>query len=87
MRFYQQQHRFCGGVDLHARGMDLCVLDPAGQALLHRDLPAEPRAFLDAVAPYRDGLVVAVECMFTCTGWRTSVPSTAFPSCSATPCT
>ena len=64
MRFYQQQHRFYCGVDLHARSMYLCVLDPAGQTLLHRDFPADARAFLDAVAPYRDGLVVAVECMF-----------------------
>ena len=69
MRFYQpsldeQPHRFYCGVDLHARCMYLCILDPAGQALLHRDYPADARAFLDAVAPFRDGLVVAVECMF-----------------------
>jgi transposase len=53
-----------GGVDLHARSMYLCILDAAGQTLLHRDFPADPRAFRDAVAPFRDGLVVAVECMF-----------------------
>src|SRR5262245_28874378 len=69
MRFYKQPldqkpHRFYCGVDLHARSMYLCILDAAGQTLLHRDQPADPRAFLDAVAPYRDGLVVAVECMF-----------------------
>ena len=64
MRFYNQSHRFYCGVDLHARSMYLCVLDDQGQTLLHRNYPAEPRAFLDAVAPYRDGLVVAVECMF-----------------------
>src|SRR5262249_19380012 len=62
MRFYQQRPRFYCGVDLHARTMYLCVLDPAGQPLLHANYPADPRAFLDAVAPFRDGLVVAVEC-------------------------
>ena len=64
MRFYRQQHRFYCGVDLHARSMYLCLLDAQGQTLLHENYPAEPRAFLDAVAPYRDNLVVAVECMF-----------------------
>jgi hypothetical protein len=31
--------------------------------VLHKDYPADAGAFLDAVAPYRDGLAVAVECM------------------------
>jgi hypothetical protein len=61
MRFYQQQHQFYCGVDLHARCMYLCVLDQSGQTVLHQNYPADPRAFLDAVAPFRDGLVVAVE--------------------------
>src|SRR6476619_6822010 len=52
MRFYQQQHRFYCGVDLHARCMYLCILDQAGQTLLHRDFPAEAGVFLDAIAPY-----------------------------------
>ena len=64
MRFYQQQHRFYCGVDLHARTMYLCILDDAGQPLLHREYPAHAGAFLEAIAPYRGGLVVAVECMF-----------------------
>src|SRR5207248_2805070 len=64
MRFYQRQHQFYCGVDLHARSMYLCVLDPAGTTLLHENFAADPGAFLDAVAPFRQGLVVAVECMF-----------------------
>jgi hypothetical protein len=64
MRFYQQSHRFYCGVDLHARCMYLCVLDHAGQTVLHRNYPADAAAFLEAVAPFRDGLAVAVECMF-----------------------
>ena len=58
MRFYNQQHRFYCGVDLHARTMYVCVLDQGGNIVLHKDLPAEPAAFLEAIAPYRDGLVV-----------------------------
>jgi transposase len=45
--------------------MYLCILDREGQMLLHKNLKSRPEIFLDAVAPYRDDLVVAVECMFT----------------------
>jgi transposase len=68
MRFYNQPHRFYCGVDLHARTMYVCVLDQAGNIVLHQDLPAEPAAFLEAIAPYRDQLVVACECLF-CWYW------------------
>jgi transposase len=64
MRFYQQQHRFYCGIDLHARSMYLCILDQAGAIVLHQNLDTSPAAFRNAVAPYRDGLVVAAECMF-----------------------
>ena len=65
MRFYTQQHQYYCGVDLHARSMYVCLLNQAGDVLLHRNLRATPEAFLQAVAPYRDALVVAAECMFT----------------------
>jgi transposase len=65
MRFYTQQHKFYCGIDLHARSMYVCVLSQAGEILLHRNMNAAPEPFLQAVAPYRDGLVVAVECIFT----------------------
>jgi transposase len=64
MRFYKQQHRFYCGVDLHARSMFTHVLDADGQTVFETDLPAGPEVFLDAVKPYREGLVVGCECMF-----------------------
>jgi transposase len=64
MRFYTQQHRFYAGIDLHARTMHVCVLDHDGAVVFDRNLPARPDAFLRAVAPFRDGLVVGAECMF-----------------------
>jgi hypothetical protein len=64
MRFYQRPHKFYCGVDLHARTMYLCVLDQAGTIVLHKELPAEPGAFLEAVAPFRGDLVVACACLF-----------------------
>src|SRR5262245_1162889 len=64
MRFYNQQHRFYCGVDLHARTLSLCVLDATGAILLQRTIDAGPDDFLQAVAPFRNGLAVACECMF-----------------------
>ncbi|MDH3468588.1 MAG: IS110 family transposase [Gammaproteobacteria bacterium] len=65
MRFYTQTHKHHCGIDLHARSMYLCILDAQGKILLHRNYKATPEAFLGAIAPYRDDLVVAVECIFT----------------------
>src|SRR5262249_8383607 len=65
MRFYTKQHQFYCGIDLHARSMDVCLLSQDGAILLHRTMQAAPAPCLKAVAPYRDGLVVAVECLFT----------------------
>jgi transposase len=65
MRFYTQEHRYYCGVDLHARSMYVCILDQRGEVVLHKNLPAGPRPFLEAIAPFREGLVVAAECMFT----------------------
>jgi transposase len=65
MRFYTKQHQFYCGIDLHARSMYVCMVNKDGEVLVHRNMQAAPEAFLKAVAPYRDGLVVAVECIFT----------------------
>src|SRR5262245_18209360 len=64
MRFYKQPHRFYCGIDLHARTLYLCVFDLAGHKLLHKEVPSNPHALLDALAPFRDNLVIACECMF-----------------------
>jgi transposase len=64
-RFYTQQHPFYCGIDLHARTMSLCILDQAGETLVHRNMTATPEALRKAIAPYRDQIVLAAECMFT----------------------
>ena len=65
MRFYTKQHQFYGGIDLHARAMYVCILNQSGEILVHRNMKTTPETFLNVIAPYREGLVVAVECMFT----------------------
>ena len=60
IRFYDGQHEFYCGVDLHTRKMDLCILDREGNKRLHRNMRAKPDDFLRAVKPFRDGLVVGL---------------------------
>jgi transposase len=64
MRLYNQPHPFYCGIDLHARTMHLCILDQAGNVVFDKNLPCRPDAFLLAIAPFRNGLIVGVECMF-----------------------
>jgi len=65
MRFYTQQHQFYCGIDLHARSMYVCILSQDGDIVVHRNLPASPEALLKTIAPYREHMVIAVECIFT----------------------
>ena len=65
MRFYNEQRQFYCGIDLHARTMYLCIVDQVGNVLLHKDFKAQPAALLRGVGPYREGLVIGCECMFT----------------------
>jgi transposase len=45
--------------------MYVCILDAAGNVVVHKDMAAGPDAFLRVIAPYRENVVVAVECIFT----------------------
>jgi transposase len=65
MRFYTKQHQFYCGIDLHARSMYVCILSQDGEVVLHRNMPTSPDALLKAIAPYRDNMVIAVECLLT----------------------
>jgi transposase len=64
MRFYTGQHRFYCGVDLHARTLAVCILDASGAVVWRRTVAASPSAVRDALAPFREGLVVGCECRF-----------------------
>ncbi|MCE9607230.1 MAG: transposase [Planctomycetia bacterium] len=64
MRFYQTEHPFYCGVDLHARKMYVTVVDQAGTTREQRNLDAGPEPFLALIRPYRERLVVGCECMF-----------------------
>ncbi len=65
MQFYTKQHQTYCGIDLHARTMYVCILNQAGDILVHQNMKSSPDALLRTIAPYRDDIVVAVECVFT----------------------
>jgi len=60
-----KQHPFYCGIDLHARTLYVCILTQEGEILFHRQVKASPEALLKILTPYRDGVMIAVECMFT----------------------
>jgi hypothetical protein len=45
--------------------MYVCILNRDGEIMVHRHIKATPEAWLKILAPYRDDLVTAVECLFT----------------------
>jgi transposase len=45
--------------------MYVCILNQENEIMLHRNMQASPETFLQAIAPYREALVVAVACLFT----------------------
>lgn len=65
MKFYTQTHKHYCGIDLHARNLYVCILDQEGTALVHKNIKANPKALIKLITPYRDDLVIGVECMFS----------------------
>jgi hypothetical protein len=50
MRFYNLLHRHYCGIDLHVKTMYICLVDAAGQVLVHRNVRATPEALLNTIA-------------------------------------
>lgn len=65
MKFYTKTHQFYCGADLHTKTIYLCIIDNEGNILMHKNIAAKPKPFLRAIEPYREDLVVGVECMFS----------------------
>ncbi len=65
MKFYTKTHKHYCGIDLHTKWMYVCILNHDGETLVHRNIRTDQKAFLKLIEPYREDLVVAVECMFT----------------------
>lgn len=65
MRFYLKEHKYYCGIDLHAKNMYVCILNASGEIKVHQNIKTTKEDFLSIISPYREDLVVCVECMFT----------------------
>ena len=65
MRCYPIQHTFYCGIDLHVDWMYLCVIDADGEVRGHNNMRPDPKAFLQALPPFREDVVVCVEGLVT----------------------
>ncbi len=65
MKFYIKQHKYYCGIDLHARSMYICISDQFGNILVHRNIGTDAEYFLRIIKPYKEDIVVAVECIFS----------------------
>ena len=65
MRFFNEQHQFYIGIDLHARTMYVCVMDNAGAVVFHKNMPSTPACLEHVVENYGTDIAVGVECVFT----------------------
>jgi hypothetical protein len=96
VRFYNISHKYYCGIDLHTKMMYVCILNEDGEIVLHQNIPTQPHRFLKLIAPYREDIVVGVECIYSATapallyllhpcsrlgtGWRISARRRALPS-------
>ena len=65
MRFYNQQHKFYCGIDLHARKMYVCIIDQKGKTKVHENIETDPALLFDLIFPFLEDVVICVECMFS----------------------
>jgi transposase len=65
MRFYNQQHKFYCGIDLHARKMYVCILDAQGKTKVHQNIDTDAELLFDVIFPFLEDVVICVECMFS----------------------
>jgi len=61
MRFYQPHTEFYCGVDLHTRNMYCTILNRKTEVVLHQNMKANGKRFVQLIEPYRPNLVVACE--------------------------
>ncbi len=67
MKYYTTTTEYNCGIDLHTRQMYICVMNRAGEVLVHRNIRDNNfEFFLKLVAPYKDDLTVTCESCFVC---------------------
>ncbi|GAB2661881.1 hypothetical protein GCM10026988_32950 [Vibrio panuliri] len=64
MRFYNNQHNYYCGIDLHARLLYVYILVSLDSKVLHKKIDADHDALLELITPYQDNIVIGVEYMY-----------------------
>ena len=65
MKFYTKQHQHYCGIDLHTKKMYVCIINQEGKIVLHKNIDTNPDMFLRIIQPFKEDVIVGVECMFT----------------------
>ncbi|MEJ2039446.1 MAG: hypothetical protein P8X55_10975 [Desulfosarcinaceae bacterium] len=61
MGFYNQQHKFYCGIDLHARKMYVCILDQKRKTKVRENIKIDPEALFDLIIPFIEDVMICVE--------------------------
>jgi hypothetical protein len=51
MRFYTKTPQYYCGIYLHAKTMYVCIMNQAGDTLVHRNIRTDQRRFLSLIEP------------------------------------
>lgn len=65
MKFYNKQHKYYCGIDLHANKMYICVMNQTGKIIFHQNVDTDPEILFRVIFPYLDDIAIAVECIFS----------------------
>jgi hypothetical protein len=58
MRFYAKTHKHYYGIDLHAKIMNVCIIDADGAIVLHRNIATSLEDFLRVIATFLENTAV-----------------------------
>jgi hypothetical protein len=76
MKFYNRQHKYYCGVDLHAGKMDVCILDCKGKVVVHLNIKTDHERFLNWCFPLSKMSLSASNVSSAGTGWPICAPIT-----------
>ena len=75
MKFYNRQHKYYCGVDLHARKMYVCILDIKGKVIVHLNIKTDPERFFELIFPLSRTSLSVLNVSFAGTGRQICVPT------------
>ena len=70
-----RKHEYYGGIDLHARKMNVCIIDNRGKKIVRQNIKTQPEMFFELIFPYLDDIAIGAECVFAGTGCRIYAPN------------